>query len=399
VSVQNRSAPARSASTRHVDHLVIGGGPAGAMVALRLAAAGRSVVLLEKESGPHHKVCGEFLSREAVDYLHQAGVDPLELGATVISSLRLSAGSKLIAAPLPFQALSLSRRVLDAALLARAKESGCHIVRSAAVESITPSANGWLVSLNSGDSLSASTVFLATGKHDLRGFPRSPARQSDLVGFKLHWQLARSQIHALRDCMDLYLFSGGYGGLSLIEGGIANLCLVVRRSTLHSSGGWPQLLDSILRGNSHLRRLLDGATPFWPRPLAISPIPYGYLIRESRGLWCVGDQAAVIPSFTGDGISIALHSAAFAAQMFLAGRSAAAYNRTLRAQLTPSMALATWLSRAAVTGTGRTAALTALSLAPGAIRWIAASTRIPQSSLVLGECVLQGAGTAARPTA
>jgi flavin-dependent dehydrogenase len=340
-------------------------------------------VLLEKESGPHHKVCGEFLSREAVDYLHQAGVAPLELGATVISSLRLSAGSKLIAAPLPFQALSLSRRVLDAALLARAEESGCHVIRGVAVESLTPSADDWLASLSSGDSIRAFTVFLATGKHDLRGFTRSPAKQSDLVGFKLHWQLARSQIHVLRDCMDLYLFSGGYGGLSLIEDGVANLCLVVRRSTLRSSGGWPQLLASILHGNSHLRQLLDGDTPLWHRPLAISPIPYGYLVRESRGLWCVGDQAAVIPSFTGDGISIALHSAALAAQMFLAGSTAADYNRTLRAQLARSMALATGLSRAAVTGAGRTAALAALSLAPNAIRWVAASTRIPQSSLVL----------------
>ncbi len=383
MSVPARTASAPGASTRHVDHLVIGGGPAGAMVALRLAAAGRSVVLLEKESGPHHKVCGEFLSLEAVDYLHQAGVAPLELGATVIRGLRLSAGSKLIASPLPFRALSLSRRVLDAALLARSEENGCQVIRGVAVESLIPIGDDWIVSLSSGNSLRASNIFIATGKHDLHGFTRSPARQSDLVGFKMHWQLAPAQLHSVLDCMDLYLFSGGYGGLSLIEDGIANLCLVVRRSTLRAAGGWAQLLASILRGNRHLRGILDGATPLWPRPLAISPIPYGYLIRESRGLWCVGDQAAVIPSFTGDGISIALHSAALATQMFLAGHSAADYNCTLRAQLTRSMTIATGLSRAAVTGAGRTAALAALSLAPSAIRWVATSTRIPQSSLDL----------------
>src|ERR1700685_1659747 len=123
----------RIASTRHVDNLVIGGGPAGAMVALRLASAGRNVTLFEKESGPHHKVCGEFLSREAVDYLHQAGIDPLELGANAISNLRLSAGNHLISASLPFQAISLSRRVLDAALLARAEDKGCDILRGTAV--------------------------------------------------------------------------------------------------------------------------------------------------------------------------------------------------------------------------------------------------------------------------
>ena len=67
----------------------------------------------------------------------------------------------------------------------------------------------------------------------------------------------------------------------------------------------------------------------------------------------------------------------------LAGHDVADYNRTLRAQLTRSMALATGLSRVAVTGTGRTTALAALSLAPSAIRWVATSTRIPQSSLDL----------------
>jgi flavin-dependent dehydrogenase len=382
----------------NVDHLVIGGGPAGAMVALRLAAAGRDVVLLEKEPGLHHKVCGEFLSREAVDYLRQAGINALDLGAKVIRNLRLSAGNHLIASPLPFQALSLSRRVLDAALLERAEESGCQILRGTAVETLVPDGNQWIASLSSGDSLRASTVFLATGKHDLRGFPRAPAKQSDLVGFKMLWQLAPAQLRSLRNCMELYLFSGGYGGLSLIEGDIANLCLVVRRATLRSSGGWPQLLASIQRGNPHVRQILESTAALWDRPLAISSIPYGYLVRESDGVWCVGDQAAVIPSFTGDGISIALHSAALAAQMFLAGGKPADYNRTLRAQLTRPMTLATSLSRAAVTAAGRAAALAALSLAPNAMRWVAASTRIPQSSLV-PECPHQPSAQASPQSA
>jgi flavin-dependent dehydrogenase len=184
----------------------------------------------------------------------------------------------------------------------------------------------------------------------------------------------------------------------LIEGDIANLCLVVRRFTLRSSGGWPQLLALIKRDNRHLRELLEDGTPLWPRPLAISPIPYGYLVRESAGVWCVGDQAAVIPSFTGDGISIALHSAALAAQMFLAGGKPADYNRTLRSQLMRPMNLATSLSRAAVTGAGRTAAIAALTLAPNAMRWVAAATRIPQSSLVSGESLLQAAGSSAHPS-
>src|SRR5579872_6521351 len=106
------------------ENVVIGGGLAGAMAALHLAAAGRDVVLLEKERGPHHKVCGEFLSPEAVKYLQQAGIDPMALGAQPIEKLRLSAKRRVIEMRLPFRALSLSRRVLDAALLKRAEEAG-----------------------------------------------------------------------------------------------------------------------------------------------------------------------------------------------------------------------------------------------------------------------------------
>lgn len=364
------------------EDLVIGGGPAGAMAALRLAASGRQVVILEKEPGPHHKVCGEFLSREAFEYLKQAGVDPLALGAVVIRKLRLSAGDKVVETQLPFEAMSLSRRALDEALLRRAEEMGCRVIRGIAVEALAGKDGAWHASLGNGECMRAKTVFLATGKHNLRGFARTSGRQMDLIGFKVHWQLAPAEIDGLRERMELFLFDGGYGGIALVEDNIANLCVVVRRAALRSHGAWPELMAAILNENSHLRSVLEGGKALWPRPLAISPIPYGYLAADARGPWCVGDQAAVIPSFTGDGIAIALHSGALAARMFLAGKSAAEYHRLLGNQLRSAMSLATWLSRAAVTGAGRAAALGVLSLFPNAMQWIAASTRIPQSSLV-----------------
>jgi menaquinone-9 beta-reductase len=363
------------------DHLVIGGGPAGSMLALRLASAGRRVTVVEREPAAHDKVCGEFLSREALHYLELAGIDPLALGAQVIDTVRLSSGNKIASAPLPFQALSLSRRILDQALLARAAEN-CQIVRGVSVESLTADSNIWTAHLSSGKSLPATYVFVATGKHDLRGFARPAGRQSDLIGFKMHWRLAPAQIAALRQTMDLYLFRSGYGGLSLIEDDVANLCFVVRRGVLRALGAWPALLDAILEGNRHLRQLLLGAEPLWPRPLAISPVPYGLLAAAPRGPWCVGDQAAVIPSFTGDGISIALHSGVLAAEMFLAGQSAADFHRTLHAQLRRSIHLATALSRAAVTAPGRIAALPAVALFPRAMQAIARSTRIPERAML-----------------
>jgi hypothetical protein len=81
-------------------------------------------------------------------------------------------------------------------------------------------------------------------------------------------------------------------------------------------------------------------------------------------------------------MSIALHSAALATEMYLSGESADQYDRRLHAQLGRGMRLATWLSRAVVTGAGRRLAPFGLSLFPNAMRWIAASTRIPKQALL-----------------
>jgi flavin-dependent dehydrogenase len=363
-------------------NLVIGGGPAGSMLAIRLAAAGRNVTLLEKEKSAHHKVCGEFLSPEALAYLGQAGIDPLRLGAATIRSLRLSSRRKVVEAALPFTALSLSRFTLDEALLARAAESGCNVHRGVFLDRLTTQDGLWFAQPRDGDPISAQTVFLANGKHDLRGWDRQHTGQSDLVAFKLHWQLEAFQTRALRDFIDMFLFPGGYGAISLIERDVANVCLVVRRTRLRQIGGWPRLFAAILNDNRLLQQRMQGATPLWNRPLALSSIPYGYLASRPGGLWRVGDQAAVIPSFTGDGMSIALHSASLAAEMFLAGKSSDDYHRSLHSQLSRGMSLATVLSRTMVTGLGRSLATFELSLFPNAMRWIASSTRIPRKALL-----------------
>jgi len=270
--------PVRLADAVTTDALIVGGGLAGGALATALAEAGRSVVLLERETGPHDKVCGEFLSREAILYLEALGIDPLALGACRIHSVRLSGGAGVATVKLPFPALSLSRRALDDALLRRAADAGADVRLGARVQSLDSDPGGWRARLSAGDPVSGKAAFLATGKHDLRGWPRAPGKQDGLIGFKMHWRLATAQTRALRGRMDLFVFSGGYGGLSLIENDAANLCLVVRRSTLRIHGEWTGLLSAILAGNRTLHALLDGAEPQWPRPLAISPIP----LRTSR---------------------------------------------------------------------------------------------------------------------
>jgi menaquinone-9 beta-reductase len=368
-----------------VDNLIVGGGPAGSMLAMRLADAGVQVTLLEKEAAAHHKVCGEFLSREALEYLQQAGLSPCELGAAPIHFIRLSTGRRAVCATLPFHAFSLSRYVLDAVMLERAEQRGCEVRRAVCVDRVEPQGSHWRVQIRGGRAVRAQNVFLANGKHDLRGWNRTDGKQCDLVGFKMHWQLNPVQTEAMRGVMELFLFPGGYGGLSLIEMETANLCLVVHRAELQRIGPWDELLASILRENPHMLQRMQGAEALWDKPLAVSSIPYGYLVNKPCAIWCVGDQAAVVPSFTGDGMAIALHSGALAAEMFLARTGADEYHRRLIAQLGRGISLATGISRAMVTRVGRGIAPFGLRLFPHAMQWIANSTRIPEEAILRGK--------------
>ncbi|MGB6724236.1 MAG: electron transfer flavoprotein, partial [Terracidiphilus sp.] len=264
-------------------------------------------------------------------------------------------------------------------------DRGCAVHCGVGVERLTEDGGAWMATFGDGAQVRAHTVFLANGKHDLRGWRRGKGVQSDLIGLKLHWRLAAAQTEELREWMELFLFPGGYGGMSLVEGEIANLCLVVRRVEWRRFGDWSEFLASLIKANPRLRTRLEGAQSLWSRPLAISPIPYGHVAGRPRGVWCVGDQAAVIPSFTGDGMSIALHSASLATQIYLEGGTADEYNRKLNAQLKQAMSLATCISRALVTGAGRRLAACGAPLFPGAMAWIAASTRVPARDLLAGD--------------
>jgi flavin-dependent dehydrogenase len=364
------------------DCLVIGGGLAGSMAGLRLAAAGRDVTLVEREPGPKPKVCGEFLSAEAVGYLRQCGVDPIELGARQVRRLRFSASSRTIEAQLPFPALALSRSVLDEELLKRAEERGCRVMRGVAIEKLTRHGDAWCARAGDDGVFRAGHLFLASGKHDLRGWGRPAGAQNDLIGFKMHWRLAAKQAEALAGGIELIVFPGGYGGMVTVEDDSANLSLVVRREIFQSMHGWGDLLSHMRSASRLLDQRLRGAKPKWERPFAISSIPYGYLSHAADGCWRVGDQAAVIPSFTGDGMAIALHSAALAVETFLGGGAVEKYQDALASQLRRGMKIAIALSRLMASRTAQSLAPAAMAVLPLALTGIATRTRIPERALV-----------------
>ena len=356
---------------------VVGGGLAGAAAACRLAEGGRRTLLLERARGPHHKVCGEFVSGEAEESLRELGLaDALtRLGAVPIERVRLAAGRRVAEAPLPFRAWGLSRRRLDAWLLEAAARRGAEVRAGQTVRSLARDGAGTVLSGPDGP-LRADAVLLATGKHDLRGAPRR-GRPSALIGLKLHLRLAREAWRAIAGTVELVLFPGGYAGLQPVEGGVANLCLVVGKDRYAAfARDWRALVRAV----PHLERRLAGAEPCWPDPLAVYRIPYGYLHRDDGSaapgpVYRLGDQLAVIPSFTGDGMAMALRSAARAAAAVLDGTAPADHHRATAAAFAPAMRLAGRVAALGAAPALQAPLIAAARLLPGLMARVAAGTR------------------------
>lgn len=374
------------------DALIIGGGPAGSTVAIALANAGRQVVLIEKSKQAQHKVCGEFLSPESLPLLHHSGIYPERLGAQTIYSVRLAARGVLAEILLPAPALSLTRRVLDEALLRRAQQAGACLLRGYTAESLSrqpereTSARWQAQIVNSAHasiSIRGADAFLATGKHDLRGWSRSPkGTQNNLVAFKMYFALSPEQQAKLAGYVEIILYDGGYAGLQMVEGNSANLCALITREKLQAlEGRWDHLLDHMRTHSAHLDRRLSGALSILDRPIAISSIPYGYCGKESSdgpSPWRLGDQAAVIPSFSGDGMAIALYTGYRAAQLYLEGSTSASFQWEVRDQFKRRLYFGTMLSHLLI---AIPSLAQAVRLWPSILSEIFTVTRVPVAAI------------------
>lgn len=344
--------------------LILGGGPAGAAAAIVLARGGLRPIVLERHAGAHDVLCGGFVSWSTARRLLALGVDPAALGAHPVDSVRLFAGDLAAEAALPRRSWSLSRRVMDSALLARAEAEGAEIRRGIRVSAL--SGDG-LVELAGADALEPRAIILATGKHDLRGaggrrLPADPA-------LGLRWRLAGTpRLHALvGHAVELHLFSGGYAGLAVQEDGSANLCMAVKRSVLAAAGGDPlALLERLASGNPALEVRIDAAGSAPGPAQAVANVPYGWIADQPAGdALRIGDQAAVIPSLAGEGMAIALASGVEAGQAIGQGMDAARFQRRLARRAWLPVRVAGAIAHVGTSEAGARMTVRAVGLWPG----------------------------------
>jgi geranylgeranyl reductase family protein len=121
--------PTASISDYHWDLVIIGAGPAGAIAAYHLAAAGHKVLLLDKEHFPREKVCGDGLLPDALRCLDRAGIGDVvrEHGHRMRRASIFSPSQ--IKFDVPADYLTLKRYVLDTIVAQHAVNAGAVFAR------------------------------------------------------------------------------------------------------------------------------------------------------------------------------------------------------------------------------------------------------------------------------
>ena len=305
------------------DLIVIGGGPAGTSAAITSARAGSRVLLLEQGRFPRQKVCGEFVSAEALTLL--AWLLDAEHGCVVanvprIQQARIFSDGLTLTIPVHPAAASITRFELDAALWRAAKASGVDARDETKVTGVE--GNGPFTVRSDGGTYEARGVVNASGRWSRLTAAVDVQNGARFLGLKAHF----AEQDALGST-DLYFFDRGYCGVQPIAPGRINVCAMVRAGVASKLSGVFEQNPALHARSKHWQVITD--------PTATSPLIFRKLCPTAGGILRAGDAAGFVDPFAGDGISLALRSGHLAARCLLQPDPAAAYKAAYFRELAP----------------------------------------------------------------
>ncbi len=313
-----------TSSSGTLDLAIIGGGPAGTAAALEGFRHGLSVGIWERNRFPRDKVCGEFISSEAYPILQDAIPETVARGAEIRSAQFVTDHGMSRTFRLPHTALGLSRRALDAALWKSVESAGVETHEGVVVSRVQKLSSGggkdgvWEIESSNGSVQRAKSLIVACGRWWAIEGLSSPARRGEpqatgeWAGFKAHFAGVPA-----RDRVELYFFHGGYCGLAPVEGGVWNVCCLVHREKFREAR--PKALEDLAAWLAHVSQLpalekrLHGVGQV-SSLVTTAPVRMARQRAAQGGALMAGDASGFVDPFTGEGISMALHSGRLAAQ-------------------------------------------------------------------------------------
>lgn len=301
--------------TSQIDVLIIGGGLAGLSSAIHLSKQGLNVLIIEKNSYPKHKVCGEYISNEVLPYLDFLDIDVFKLGAKKINKFQLSTTkNKLISAPLPLGGFGISRFCLDAALATKAIENGVRISCDI-VENIQFDKDEFSIETKNNKTYQSKMVIGAYGKRsnlDVKLKRQFIKSKSPFLAVKTH---VRGDFP--NDVVALHNFEGGYCGVSKVEDDSINLCYITNFKSFKKYKDIAEFQQEVMFKNDYLKTIFKQTTPVFDQPLTISQISFEDKKPVENHIIMCGDTAALIHPLCGNGMSMAIRSAQLASTLII----------------------------------------------------------------------------------
>jgi len=298
-----------------IDVLIVGGGLAGLSSAIHLSKQNLSVLVIEKNSYPKHKVCGEYISNEVLPYLEFLDIDVFKLGAKKIDKFQLSTTKgQLISADLPLGGFGISRFCLDEALANKALENGVEILQDV-VEGIQFSNDEFAVETKNKAVFKAKVVIGAYGKRanlDVKLDRKFIKTKSPYLAVKTH---VRGDFP--EDLVALHNFEGGYCGVSKVEDDSINLCYITNFKSFKKFKDIEEFQEKVLFRNGHLKTIFNSTVPVFEQPLTISQISFEDKKPVENHILMCGDTAALIHPLCGNGMSMAIRSAQIASVLII----------------------------------------------------------------------------------
>jgi flavin-dependent dehydrogenase len=193
----------------------LGGGLAGLTAAIHLSKLGIQVSVIEKNSYPKHKVCGEYISNEVLPYFEWLVTGMEKLQPTSINKLEFSTqNGNSITANLPLGGFGISRFALDFHLYNLALSMGCVFIHET-VENVIFEEDEFEVSTSVGSRFTSKIVLGAFGKRSNIDVKLN----RNFIQEKSYWLAVKSHYKGdfPNDLVGLHNFKGGYCGVSKVE--------------------------------------------------------------------------------------------------------------------------------------------------------------------------------------
>lgn len=297
------------------DIIIVGGGLAGLCNAIHLSKFGKKILLIEKNSYPKHKVCGEYISNEILPYLNFLDINPFDFGAVKINNFQLSTtNNKLISAKLPLGGFGISRYTLDFELSKKAIENGVAILQDSVID-INFKDGFFIVETKNNKTFTSKMAIGAFGKRsnlDVELKRNFIKKRSPYLGVKIH-----VKGNFPKNKVALHNFKGGYCGVSKVENNVINLCYITNFSSFKKYKNIDDFQENVVFKNQFLKEMFQNATPTWEQPLSISQISFESKKLIENHLIICGDAAGMIHPLCGNGMSMAIQSAQIASKLIL----------------------------------------------------------------------------------